>query len=54
MLTKLKESDLVKDGDTVICWPSPLGATDRQQYVSMRDRQVAFFRKVSRPPVAYS
>jgi hypothetical protein len=33
------------ESDTVICWPSPVGRIEKEQWAALQARQVAFFGK---------
>ncbi|KAG6864944.1 hypothetical protein C0991_006173 [Blastosporella zonata] len=45
MLKKLVESQYVNDRDTLMCWPSPVGVSDKTEWKNLKEKQVAFFRK---------
>ncbi|KAJ7108467.1 ankyrin repeat family protein [Mycena crocata] len=38
-------SEYVQTGDTVICWPTPVGIRDKDAWKATRNRQIGFFRK---------
>ncbi|KAG6916022.1 hypothetical protein DXG01_008791 [Tephrocybe rancida] len=45
MLQKLIDSEYVSDRDTLICWPTPVGVTDKNEWTALKEKEIAFFRK---------
>ncbi|KAG5638608.1 hypothetical protein H0H81_011498 [Sphagnurus paluster] len=47
ILAKLIESNHVQDSDLLMCWPSPVGVTDKTESANTKQKQINFVRKVS-------
>ncbi|GLB40821.1 hypothetical protein LshimejAT787_0900360 [Lyophyllum shimeji] len=45
MLEKLVTSDHVGNSDHLVCWPTPVGVTEKSEWTRLKEKQIAFFRK---------